>query len=67
MKKVTRKKLWKGFALFCLVSNILGMVLGVWVGSTWIAFGHGISAVVSTLMYLETFDKGTEEEVEDEQ
>jgi hypothetical protein len=42
------------------------MVLGVWVGSTWIAFGHGISAVVSTLVYLETFDKGPEDN-DDEQ
>ena len=66
MNKVTRKKLWKGFVLFCLVTNILGMVLGVWVGSTWIAFGHGISAVVSTLVYLETFDKGPEDN-DDEQ
>ena len=66
MNQVTRKKLWKGFVLFCLVTNILGMVLGVWVGSTWIAFGHGISAAVSTLVYLETFDKG-EEADDDEQ
>jgi hypothetical protein len=66
MNQVTRKKLWKGFVLFCLVTNILGMVLGVWVGSTWIAFGHGISAVVSALVYLETFDKG-EEADDDEQ
>ena len=66
MNQVTRKKLWKGFVLFCLVTNILGMVLGVWVGSTWIAFGHGISAVVSALVYLETFDKG-EEAADDEQ
>jgi hypothetical protein len=66
MNQVTRKKLWKGFVLFCLVTNILGMVLGVWVGSTWIAFGHGISAVVSTLVYLETFDKGKEAD-DDEQ
>jgi hypothetical protein len=66
MNQVTRKKLWKGFVLFCLVTNILGMVLGVWVGSTWIAFGHGISAVVSTLVYLETFDKGPEDN-DDEQ
>ncbi len=66
MNQVTRKKLWKGFVLFSLVTNILGMVLGVWVGSTWIAFGHGISAVVSTLVYLETFDKG-EEADDDEQ
>jgi hypothetical protein len=66
MNQVTRKKLWKGFVLSCLVTNILGMVLGVWVGSTWIAFGHGISAVVSTLVYLETFDKGPEDN-DDEQ
>ena len=66
MNQVTRKKLWKGFVLFCLVTNILGMILGVWVGSTWIAFGHGISAVVSALVYLETFDKG-EEADDDEQ
>jgi predicted Co/Zn/Cd cation transporter (cation efflux family) len=66
MNQVTRKKLWKGFILFTLVTNILGMVLGVWVGSTWIAFGHGISAVVSTLVYLETFDKGPEDN-DDEQ
>jgi hypothetical protein len=66
MNQVTRKKLWKGFVLFCLVTNILGMILGVWVGSTWIAFGHGISAVVSALVYLETFDKG-EEAADDEQ
>jgi predicted Co/Zn/Cd cation transporter (cation efflux family) len=66
MNQVTRKKLWQGFVLFCLVTNILGMVLGVWVGSTWIAFGHGISAVVSTLVCLETFDKG-EEADDDEQ
>ena len=61
MNQVTRKKLWKGLVLFSLVTNILGMVMGVWIGSTWIAFGHGISAVVSTLIYLETFDKGPED------
>jgi predicted Co/Zn/Cd cation transporter (cation efflux family) len=66
MNQVTRKKLWKGFILFTLVTNILGMVMGVWIGSTWIAFGHGISAVVSTLIYLETFDKGPEDN-DDEQ
>jgi hypothetical protein len=66
MNQVTRKKLWKGFVLVSVVVNILGMVMGVWVGSTWIAFGHGISAVVSTLVYLETFDKG-EEADDDEQ
>jgi uncharacterized membrane protein YuzA (DUF378 family) len=66
MNQVTRKKLWKGLVLFSLVTNILGMVMGVWIGSTWIAFGHGISAVVSTLIYLETFDKGPEDN-DDEQ
>lgn len=66
MNKVTRKKLWKGFALFSLVCNILGMIMGVWVGSTWIAFGHGISAVVAVLIYLETLDKGPEDS-DDEQ
>ena len=66
MNQVTRKKLWKGFVLVSVVVNILGMVMGVWVGSTWIAFGHGISAVVSTLVYLETFNKG-EEADDDEQ
>ena len=66
MNQVTQKKLWQGFALFSLVANILGMILGVWVGSTWIAFGHGISAVVAVLIYLETFDKGPEDS-DDEQ
>jgi hypothetical protein len=66
MNQVTRKKLWKGLVLLSLVTNILGMVMGVWIGSTWIAFGHGISAVVSTLIYLETFDKGPEDN-DDEQ
>jgi hypothetical protein len=66
MNQVTRKKLWKGFVLVSVVVNILGMIMGVWVGSTWIAFGHGISAVVATVMYLETFDKG-EEAADDEQ
>lgn len=66
MNKVTQKKLWKGFALFCLVANTVGMILGVWVGSTWIAFGHGISAVVSALIYLDTLDKGPEDS-DDEQ
>lgn len=61
MNQVTQKKLWKGFALFCVVANILGMILGVWVGSTWIAFGHGISAVVAVLIYLDTLDKGPED------
>lgn len=60
MNKVTQKKLWKGFALFTLVINILGMILGVWVGTAWIAFGHGISAVVAGLIYLDTLDKGPE-------
>lgn len=66
MNQVTRKKLWKGFVLFSLVANILGMILGVWVGSTWIAFGHGISAVVAVLIYLDTLDKGPEDS-DDEQ
>jgi hypothetical protein len=66
MNQVTRKKLWKGFVLFSLVCNILGMTLGVWVGSTWIAFGHGISATVSALIYLDTLDKGPEDD-DDEQ
>ena len=66
MNQVTQKKLWKGFALFSLVANILGMILGVWVGSTWIAFGHGISATVSALIYLDTLDKGPEDS-DDEQ
>ncbi len=60
MNKVTQKKLWKGFALFALVTNILGMILGVWVGTAWIAFGHGISAIVAGLIYLDTLDKGPE-------
>jgi lipoprotein signal peptidase len=62
MNQVTRKKLWKRFILFSLVCNILGMAFGVWAGSSWIAFGHGISAVVSVLIYLETFDKGPEDD-----
>ena len=66
MNQVTRKKLWKGFVLFSLVCNILGMIMGVWVGSTWIAFGHGISATVSALIYLDTLDKGPEDD-DDEQ
>ena len=66
MNKVTRKKLWKGFALFALVTNILGMILGVWVGTAWIAFGHGISAIVAGLIYLDTLDKGPEDS-DDEQ
>ena len=66
MNQVTQKKLWKGFVLFSLVCNILGMILGVWVGSTWIAFGHGISATISALIYLDTFDKGPEDS-DDEQ
>ena len=62
MNKVTRKKLWKRFTLFALVTNILGMIFGVWTGSTWIEFGHGVSAVVAVLIYLETFDKGPEDD-----
>lgn len=60
MNKDTQKKLWKGFALFTLVANILGMILGVWVGTALIAFGHGISAIVAGLIYLDTLDKGPE-------
>ena len=66
MNQVTQKKLWQGFALFSLVANILGMILGVWVGTAWIAFGHGISATVSVLIYLDTLDKGPEDS-DDEQ
>jgi hypothetical protein len=66
MNKVTRKKLWKGFALFSLVANILGMILGVWFEAAWIAFGHGISAVVSGLIYLDTLNEGPEDN-DDEQ
>ena len=66
MKKVTRKKLWKGFILFSLVCNILGMILGVWAGSSWIAFGHGISAIVAVFIYLETLEQGKEDS-DDEQ
>jgi hypothetical protein len=66
MNKVTRKKLWKGFALFSLVANILGMILAVWVGNAWIAFGHGISAVISGLIYLDTLNEGPEDS-DDEQ
>ena len=66
MEKVTRKKLWKGFILFSLVCNILGMIMGVWVGSTWIAFGHGISAIVAVFIYLETLEQGKEDS-DDEQ
>ena len=66
MNKVTQKKLWKGFALFSLVANIVGMILGVWVGAAWIAFGHGISAVVSSLIYLDTLNQGPEDN-DDEQ
>jgi hypothetical protein len=66
MNKVTRKKLWKGFALFSLVANIVGMILGVWVEAAWITFGHGISAVVSGLIYLDTLNEGPEDS-DDEQ
>lgn len=66
MRKVTRKQLWQGFILLSLVCNIVGMILGVWVGSSWIAFGHGISAVVAVLIYLETLDEGKEDS-DDEQ
>lgn len=66
MRKVTRKQLWQAFILLSLVCNIVGMILGVWVGSSWIAFGHGISAVVAVLIYLETLDQGKEDS-DDEQ
>lgn len=66
MRKVTRKQLWQGFILLSLVCNIVGMILGVWVGSSWIAFGHGISAVVAVLIYLETLEQGKEDS-DDEQ
>jgi hypothetical protein len=66
MNQVTRKKLWKRFILFSLVCNILGMVFGVWAGSSWIAFGHAISAVVAVLIYLETFDKGPEDDYDEQ-
>jgi hypothetical protein len=38
----------------------------VWVGAAWIAFEHGISAIVSGLIYLDTLNEGPEDN-DDEQ
>ena len=66
MQKVTRKQLWRGFILFTISCNIVGVGLGMYVQNHWSAFGHAASAIMMTLLYLETLEQG-EEDSDDEQ
>ena len=67
MKKVTRKKLWQGFILLTLFCNTLGVCFELSVENSWGALGHAACGLLTVILYLDTLEEGTEEEVEDEQ
>jgi hypothetical protein len=66
MNKVTRKKLWKGFILFTLLANIVGVGLNMFTETYWGALGHASCALFTVFMFLDTLEQG-EEADDDEQ
>lgn len=66
MEKVTRKKLWKGWILFVLSGNVIGVGLAMFIHNHWIALSHLSLAITMLFIYLETLEQGKEDS-DDEQ